>query len=453
MYTVILAGGGGTRLWPLSREQCPKQFIKLFDDTSLFQKTFERALLFSKTDEIYVVTNEKHKFMILEQLSEKGFQIHEENILLEPVAKNTLPAIYFAVKTITEKHGDAKIAVLPSDHIIEVNENYRKAFQVAEKLAESKLVTFGIKPTRPHTGYGYIKPGKEIDGGYEVGAFVEKPDFEKAKEYIEKGYLWNSGMFLFRSSVFIEECRKFQPELVEAFKGDLRDAYGKVPEVSIDYGIMEKTEKAAVVKLDVFWSDVGSFDALYDVLEKDSNGNVAKGECILLDSNNNFILGERLIATVGINDAIVVDTRDAILVCSKEKAQRVKDVVEILKSRGDERVEVHKTVYRPWGSFTVLEEGEFYKIKKITVLPKRRLSLQRHYHRSEHWVVVKGTARVTVGDREFLLRKGESTFIPTGEIHRLENPGLITLELIEVQIGEYLGEDDIERFQDDFGRK
>ncbi|AEA47003.1 mannose-1-phosphate guanylyltransferase/mannose-6-phosphate isomerase [Archaeoglobus veneficus] len=453
MHTVILAGGGGTRLWPLSREQYPKQFIKLFDDSSLFQKTLERALIFSAPDEIYVVTNEKHKFMVLEQISEKEIEIPEENVLLEPLAKNTLPAIYFAVKTIAERNGDTKITVLPSDHLIIANEEYRKAFQRAEKLAESKLVTFGIKPTRPHTGYGYIKPGKKIDGGYEVDAFVEKPDFEKAKEYIEKGYLWNSGMFLFKSSIFIEECKKYQPELVKAFEiNSLSEVYTKVPEVSIDYGIMEKTDKAAVVHFEASWSDVGSFDALYEVFEKDSNGNVAKGECILLDSSDNFILGERLIATVGIDNAIVVDTRDAILVCSRKDAQKVKNIVEILRSRGDNRAEIHKTVYRPWGSFTVLEEGEFYKIKKLTVLPKRRLSLQRHYHRSEHWVVVKGTAKVTVGDKEFFLRKGESTFIAAGEVHRLENPGLITLEIIEVQIGEYIGEDDIERFQDDFGR-
>ncbi|AEA47333.1 mannose-1-phosphate guanylyltransferase/mannose-6-phosphate isomerase [Archaeoglobus veneficus] len=453
MKTVILAGGSGSRLWPLSREQFPKQFVKLFDDSSLFQKTVDRALMLSEPDEVYIVTNAKYEFRVLDQLSEMGLELPEENILIEPEAKNTLPAIFYAIKMIEEKHGDSVVAVLPSDHLIEVNDSYKKAFENAKRIAEKYLVTFGVKPTRPHTGYGYIKPGKPLDGGYEVKKFVEKPDLEKAKEYVGKGYFWNSGMFLFKSSLFIEECRTYQPVVVRLFETESLDSiYKKLPEISIDYAIMEKTDRAAVVPLDTFWSDVGSFDSLYDIFEKDKDGNVIKGECLPINSKNNFILGERLIAPVGVRDLIIVDTKDAVLVCSKRAAQKVKDVVEILKSRGDERGEVHKTAYRPWGSFTVLEEGGFYKIKRLTVLPGRRLSLQRHYHRSEHWVVVKGTARVIVEDRKFLLKSGESTFIDVGKIHRLENPGLTTLEVIEVQIGEYLGEDDIERFQDDFGR-
>jgi mannose-1-phosphate guanylyltransferase/mannose-6-phosphate isomerase len=274
-----------------------------------------------------------------------------------------------------------------------------------------------------------------------------------AETYLKEGYLWNSGMFLFDTQVFIEECKKHALEVVQAFEdGDISEAYLKVPEISIDYGLMEKTDRAAVVPLETFWSDVGSFDALYEVMDKNSNGNAVRGDCISINSKNNLLYSERLIAAVGVEDMIVVDTKDAILVCSRKDSQKVKDVVKLLKERSDERAEFHRTVYRPWGSFTVLEEGQFYKIKRVTVLPKRRLSLQMHHHRSEHWVVVRGTAKVTIGDNEFLLRSGESTFVPSGVKHRLENPGLLPLEVIEVQIGEYLGEDDIVRFQDDFGR-
>ncbi len=453
VHSIILAGGVGTRLWPLSREQFPKQFIKLFDDSSLFQMTVERALIFSDPDEIYIVTNKKHKFRVLDQLSEMDIELPKGNILIEPEAKNTLPAIFYAIKKITETDGDPKVAVLPSDHLVDVNDSYRKAFRMAEELAENHLVTFGIKPTQPHTGYGYIKPGKALNGGYRVDKFVEKPSLKAAREYVKEGYLWNSGMFLFKSSLFIEECKIHQPEVAKAFEtDDIENTYKNVPEISIDYGIMEKTDKAAVVPLDTFWSDVGSFDALYEVFEKNRKGDVVKGECISIDSKNNFMFGEKLIVAIGVEDTVIVDTRDAVLVCSKKDAQKVKDVVEILKSKGDERAEVHRTSYRPWGSFTVLEEGDFYKIKRLTVLPKKRLSLQKHYHRSEHWVVVKGTAKVTVEDKEFLLRKGESTFIHAGKKHRLENPGMLPLEVIEIQIGEYLGEDDIVRFQDDFKR-
>lgn len=437
----------------------PKQFIKIFDNYSLFQKTVERALIFSKPKEIYVITNKEYKFRVLDDLREIGIELPEENILLEPVGKNTLPAIYWGIKNIHENYGKSKVAVLPSDHLIDANENYIEAFKKGEKLAEVYFITFGIKPTRPHTGYGYIKPGKALEGGFKVDEFKEKPDLETAKKYVEKGYFWNSGMFLFDSELFMEEVKKLVPEIYRAFEesNTIEEAYEKVPTISVDYGIMEKTDKAAVVPLDTYWNDLGNFDAIYDAFKKDRAGNAVKvrglkADYIGIDSENNLIMTERLTATVGVKELIIIDTGDALLVAQRGEAQKVKEVYNILKERNDQRAIVHRTAYRPWGSYTLLEEGERYKIKRMTVLPKRRLSLQRHYHRSEHWVVVSGTARVVIGDKEILLRPGESTFIPAGVFHRVENPGLIPLEIIEVQIGEYLEEDDIERFEDDFGR-
>jgi mannose-1-phosphate guanylyltransferase/mannose-6-phosphate isomerase len=464
MKTLILAGGKGTRLWPLSRELMPKQFVRFIDGESLFQKAVQRALLFSRPEEVFVVTNRDYKFRVLDDLGELGVELPEENVLLEPIGRNTLPAIFWGIKTIQERSGNSIVAVLPSDHLIEANDDYVDAFKRARILARNYLVTFGIKPTRPHTGYGYIKPGKNLregDGllGYLVEEFKEKPDLETAKRYVEEGYYWNSGMFAFDTDIFIEEVRAHAPELYAAFEDadTVEDAYIKVPEVSIDYGVMEKTDKAAVVPLNVYWNDLGSFDAIYDVLGKDESGNAIRmsgknAYHIGINSGNNLIMAERLTATVGVEDLIIIDTDDALLIAHRGESQRVKEVYRLLKERDDERVMVHRTAYRPWGSYTVLEENDRYKIKRLTVLPGKKLSLQMHYHRSEHWVVVRGTARVLVGDREVLLRPGESTFIPAGVKHRLENPGRVVLEVIETQIGEYLGEDDIIRFEDDFGR-
>ncbi len=460
MKTLILAGGKGTRLWPLSRELMPKQFIRLFDDYSLFQKTVQRALLFSRPHEIFVVTNEKYRFRVLDDLRELGIELPEENLLLEPVGKNTLPAIFWGIKTVEELFGESTVAVLPSDHMIEVNENYINAFKNAEELASDYLVTFGIKPTKPHTGYGYIKPGKKLEKGYLVAEFKEKPDLETAKRYVEENYLWNSGMFMFNTEVFMEEVQKHAPEVYSAFEEakSIEEAYEIVPNISVDYGVMEKTDRAAVVPLNVYWNDLGSFDSIYEAMEKDEDGNAVKvsgreGYHIGLNSSNNLIMTNRLTATVGVKDLIIIDTDDALLVAHRGEGQRVKEVYNILKERNDERVMVHRTAYRPWGSYTVLEEGDRYKIKRLTVLPGKKLSLQMHYHRSEHWVVVRGTAKVILEDKEILLRPGESTFIPAGVKHRLENPGKVVLEVIETQIGEYLGEDDIVRFADDFGRE
>jgi len=460
MKTIMLAGGKGTRLWPLSRELMPKQFIKIFDNLSLFQKTVERALLFSKPKEIYIVTSKEYEFIILDDLMELGIDIPSENILLEPVGKNTLPAIYWGIKTIEEKHGKSKVAIFPSDHLIEVNDSYVEAFRRAEKLADRYFVTFGIKPTRPHTGYGYIKPGEKLEGGYRVAEFKEKPDLETAKKYVEEGYYWNSGMFLFDTELFLKEVKKVAPEVHQAFEEakEITEVYNKVPEVSVDYGVMEKTNKAVVVPLNTYWNDLGSFDAIYEAFSKDTNRNAVKvrgikAEYLGINSENNLIMTERLTATVGVKDLMIIDTGDALLVAQRGEGQRVKEIYEKLKQEGDERAIVHRTAYRPWGTYTLLEEGKGYKIKRMTVLPKRKLTLQRHYHRSEHWVVVSGTARVIIGDKEILLRPGESTFIPAGVFHRVENPGLIPLEIIEVQIGQYLGEDDIERLQDNSGRE
>ncbi|ASI98161.1 mannose-1-phosphate guanylyltransferase/mannose-6-phosphate isomerase [Thermococcus celer] len=460
MKTLILAGGKGTRLWPLSRELMPKQFIRIFDDESLFQKTVKRALLFSKPEEVFIVTNREYKFRVSDDLDELGVSVPEENILLEPVGKNTLPAIYWGIKRVEEEFGKSRVAVLPSDHLIEANEHYREAFERAEKLAGKHLVTFGIIPTRPHTGYGYIKPGKKLEGGFTVEEFKEKPDLETAKRYIEENYLWNSGMFMFDTELFTEEVRRHAPEVYEAFERaeSIEEAYELVPDLSVDYGVMEKTDKAAVVLLRANWNDLGSFDAIYEVMEKDGNGNALRvdgrrGEYITVDSRGNLIMTERLTATVGVEDLIIIDTDDALLVARKGESQKVKEVYRKLVERGDERAIVHRTAYRPWGSYTVLEEGDRYKIKRLTVKPGKKLSLQMHYHRSEHWVVVRGTAEVINGDKRMLLRPGESTFIPAGTVHRLSNPGRVPLEVIETQIGEYLGEDDIVRFQDDFGRE
>jgi mannose-1-phosphate guanylyltransferase/mannose-6-phosphate isomerase len=451
MKSLILAGGSGTRLFPLSRELYPKQFIK-FNEESLFQKTVKRATIFSEPEEIYIVTNVKHRFMVREQLSE--IEVEKANIIEEPASKNTLPAIYFGMLEITNNFGDCKVAVLPSDHIVEVNESYISAFEAAEKISDDYLVTFGIKPSRPHTGYGYIKPGMELSGGYRVDRFVEKPDFKTAERYVGEGYLWNSGMFFFDSRIFFEECKRHAPEIVEAFElGDTNQAYKAVPEISVDNGVMEKTSKAAVVPLNTYWNDLGSFDALYEIMEKDENGNAVRGNFIGIDSENNLVMTESLVTAIGLKDSVVIETRDAILVSPRSESQKVKEIVKILREKSDYRAESHTTVYRPWGSYTVLEEGDFYKIKRVSVKPGKRLSLQMHHHRSEHWIVVKGTAKVTMGEKEFLLRNGESTFVPAGVKHRLENPGLLPLEVIEVQIGEYLGEDDIVRFEDDFGRE
>jgi mannose-1-phosphate guanylyltransferase/mannose-6-phosphate isomerase len=450
MKTLILAGGMGTRLFPLSRELYPKQFIPLFDGETLFQKTVRRALLFSRPEEIFIVTGQQHVFLVRDQL---------EGVcsgcitLTEPEAKNTLPAIMYGITRIVEQYGPSTVAVLPSDHLIPVTEGYQQAMERASALCLEYLVTFGISPDRPHTGYGYIKPGSPVEGGFEVEQFVEKPEQSTAEEYIRQGYVWNSGMFMFSTDLFLEQVKVHAPEVSSAFEKPLDTAYADTPAISIDYGLMEKTTRAGVVVLDAPWSDVGSFDALYWALPRDAQGNVVRGEAITVDSHRNLILGERLITTIGVSDLTIVDTKDVLLVGDRTRSQEIREIVDRLKRQGDDRVVFHTTVHRPWGSYTILEKGRFYTIKRITVLPQRQISLQLHHHRSEHWVVVQGTAEIELQQEKRFLRNGESTFVPAGIRHRLKNPGLLPLELIEVQLGEYIGEDDIVRFDDDFGRK
>jgi mannose-1-phosphate guanylyltransferase/mannose-6-phosphate isomerase len=448
MKTLILAGGSGTRLFPLSREHYPKQFIPLVDDESLFQKTLKRALLFSSPQDIAVVTNTEHRFLVRDQLAAIGCDCR---VLVEPVGRNTLPAIYYGVREVT-RDGPETVAVLPSDHLITATGPFLSAFRRAERLTKDYLVVFGVRPTSPHTGYGYIRPGEPLQDGSLVDAFVEKPDLATAGRYVADGYLWNSGMFCFDADLFLSECEVCALDVVRAFEQPVEEAYRAVPSLSIDYGIMEKTRRAAVVPLEADWNDVGNFDALYAALQKNGDANAVRGEHIGIDSSANLIIADRLVATVGVHDLAIVETKDAILVAARDEAQRVGEIAKALREKGDSRALFHTRVHRPWGSYTNLEEGRSYKIKRVTVPPKRRLSLQMHHHRSEHWVVVTGCAEVTIADATYLLRNGESTFVPAGTVHRLANPGLLPLELIEVQIGEYTGEDDIVRFEDDFER-
>ncbi|AEH07374.1 mannose-1-phosphate guanylyltransferase/mannose-6-phosphate isomerase [Methanothermococcus okinawensis] len=469
MKSIILAGGVGSRLWPLSREYYPKQFIKFKSfKKSLFQMTFERCLALSNNnlDDIYIVTNEKHKFLVLGQIEELGYNnFNEDNILIEPIGKNTLPAIYYGVKVIKNKNNNNEndnnkniVGVFPSDHLIDKNDEelFINTIMEGKKIAKDYLITFGITPTKPHTGYGYIKPLKKLNIGYTVDEFKEKPDLKTAEKYIKNGYLWNSGMFLFDADLFEEEVKTYKPELYELFKSDdINEVYNNVPDISIDYGIMEKSKNVAVIPLNIKWNDLGSFDAFYDEFKTDDAGNIVHGENLFINSKNNLINTEnnKFTSLIDVNDLIVVDTRDALMICKKGSSQKIKEVFNTLKRKNDERVLYHKTVYRPWGSYTILDEGKFYKIKRITVLPGKKLSYQLHHHRSEHWIVVKGMAKVVVDDKEYFVRNGESTFVKSGLKHRLENPGKIPLEVIEAQIGEYLEEDDIIRFNDDWGRK
>ncbi len=458
MKVIILAGGSGSRLWPLSRDRYPKQFIKLQgDSSSLFQDTFKRSLLLVNLDEIYVVTNEKYKFLVMGAVEELGYKFNESNIIIEPESKNTLPAIYAGVNEIVKKEND-NVIVFPSDHMILKSQDFVKIIKNSEELTKDSIITFGIKPDGPNTGYGYIAPGSEKLNGYEVKAFKEKPEYEVAVTYVEEGYYWNAGIFMFNTEFFINEVKLYAKNIYNAFKtsNNIKEAFSKIDEkISIDYAIMEKSKNVTVAPVDIGWNDLGSFDSFYDIFKKDENNNICDSNNILIDSKNNYVYSEKgkLVSIVGVDNLIVVDNRDALLICKKEQSQRVKEVVEILKSKDDSRVEYPIEDYRPWGNYKVLEEEQnSYKIKRIKVSQGKKLSYQMHHHRSEHWIVVKGIAMVTIDDVEKLVPAGESIFIKPRQKHRLENPGKVPLEIIEVQMGEYLEEDDIIRFDDEYGR-
>ncbi len=453
MTTVILCGGSGTRLWPISRTLLPKQFVKLFADGSLFQKTVRRNMKIGA--KICVVSNELQYFLAVDQLEECA---EKASFILESAARNTAAAI--ALAALAQKE-ETVMLVVASDPLIENEKAYEEAVARAEKLArDGYLVTFGIKPTTPEIGYGYIKAN-----GESVSAFVEKPDEARAKEYLSSGeYLWNSGMFCFCAGTLLEEMRRYAPDIYNAAKNAFEAVTNeeplkialedmlKIPSNSIDYAVMEKSQKVKVVACDMGWSDLGSFESLYEAMPKDENGNTATNAITINAKNNAVITSERLVALVGVEDLMIVDTPDALLVAKRGYGQKVKDIVAKLKEQNSELHNIHLTVHRPWGEYTVLEEGARYKVKKIVVKPGKRLSLQKHFHRNEHWIVIEGTARIVNGESETVVRTNESTYIPMGQAHRLENPGKVDLVLLEAQVGDYLGEDDIVRLNDDYNR-
>ena len=458
MTNIILCGGSGTRLWPISRTLMPKQFVKLFDDKSLFQLTVQRNSKLCKSS--FIVSNSEQYFLALDQLEE--LNIENNKYLLEPIGRNTAPAIALACMQLDY---DEIVLVTPSDHLIKDEKEYEKVLKKAKEFAsENKLVTFGITPTFAETGFGYIETVNEFD----VKAFHEKPNFEIATSYLKAGnYYWNSGMFCFKAGVFLDELKIHSPEIYEASKIAFENAnntnnlirikhedMANIPEDSIDYAVMEKSNIVKVIPSNISWSDVGSFDSLYEELPKDKNNNTINDNHIAIDSKNNLVYGvERKIATVDIEDLIIIDTGDALLISKKGSSQKVKKVVEKLKESNSQLHNIHLTGYRPWGTYTVLEESTGYKIKKIEVTPWKRLSLQTHKYRNEHWVVVSGIATVEVNNNTFLLNENESTYIKAGQIHRLSNNTDAPLVIIEVQVGIYTGEDDITRFEDDFKRE
>ncbi|WP_422347335.1 mannose-1-phosphate guanylyltransferase/mannose-6-phosphate isomerase [Stenotrophomonas sp. DR009] len=460
---VILSGGSGTRLWPLSREAYPKQFLPLAGELTMLQATWKRVAPIAARGPL-VIANEEHRFVAAEQLQQVGAE--PAAIILEPVGRNTAPAIAVAALEATRDGTDALLLVLPSDHVITDEAAFRDAVQAAASAAESgKLVTFGIVPTGPETGYGYIKAA-DGQGLRAVERFVEKPDLETATGYVSSGqYYWNSGMFLFKASRYLQELERFQPAMLagsrQAWQQARRDAdftrldkdaFSAVPSDSIDYAVMEKTADAVVIPLDAGWNDVGSWTALRDVSQQDSDGNAHQGDVIAIDCRNTYAYAQRLVALVGLDDVIVVETDDAVLVGRADRMQEVKTVVAKLKAEGRSEATWHRKVYRPWGAYDSIDNGERFQVKRITVKPGGTLSLQMHHHRAEHWIVVSGTAEVTRGNDVILLSENQSTYIPLGVTHRLRNPGKLPLELIEVQSGSYLGEDDIVRFEDTYGR-
>lgn len=473
LVPVILSGGAGTRLWPVSREAHPKPFMRMADGRSLLQKTLQRAMALQGVADVVTITNRDYYFQTRDEyLAVQPQSNISFDYVLEPCGRNTAPAVALAALHMQERYGDeVQMLVLPADHVIDDGERFGHTVRTASALAaQDYLVTFGIRASRPETGYGYIELGDAIAAGsgqFRVNRFVEKPDSVTAEEYVSCGrFLWNAGMFCFRPKTFLLALERHAPDVHaaavacwQATRTDVApleldaDAFGAVPAISIDYAVMERADNVAVVACEFDWSDVGSWDSVSELMDVDEAGNRISGETIVVDSSNCYIHGEdRLIAVLGLNNLVVVDTPDALLVADRGRAQDVKRIVERLKADGHDAYRYHRTVHRPWGTYTVLEDGDRFKIKRIVVKPGAALSLQMHHHRSEHWIVVSGTAKVTNGDREFLVRTNESTYVPSGNAHRLSNPGIVELIMIEVQSGEYLGEDDIVRFEDIYGR-
>ena len=460
---VILSGGSGTRLWPLSRKQHPKQYLSLADEQTMLQATIQRLQGLENLATPIVICNQEHRFLVAEQLQQ--INIEKPTIILEPEGKNTAPAIAAAAHYIK----DGLMLVLPADHIIQDIQAFHQTIKIAIKQAEQdKLTTFGITPTEPNTGYGYIEKFSEMeDHACKIKRFVEKPNLKTAKQYLEDGnYLWNSGMFLFTAQNYLKELNKYNPQISESCKQAVEKAkqdydflrldptaFSESPADSIDYAVMEKTENAVVVPLDAEWNDIGNWSALYQIGEKDKNNNVIKGNAITTETSNSYInANHHMIATIGVDNLIIVDTADATLVASKDKTQQVKQIIEQLQQQNRTEEQLHRKVYRPWGWYDTIDNGHRFKVKRICVNPGATLSLQKHYHRAEHWIVVKGTAQIINGEQKELLNENQSTYIPIGTSHRLENPGKLPLEMIEVQSGSYLEEDDIERLDDNYGR-
>jgi mannose-1-phosphate guanylyltransferase/mannose-6-phosphate isomerase len=466
---VILSGGSGSRLWPMSRAGYPKQFLPLATENTMLQDTVSRVSDTQLFQAPLMICNAEHRFIVADQLRSLG--THAQKIILEPVGRNTAPAVAVAALSILKKQEDALMLVLPSDHVILNQTAFMNAVNTARQAAQDgKLVTFGIDPDKPETGYGYIQKGNalnRVSGAFDLTRFVEKPDEKTAEVYVASGeYYWNSGIFLLSARQYLDELGRHHPEMVaaceqalDAAEEDLhfsclnQEAFVTCPSDSIDYAVMEKTQAAAVVPVNMSWNDLGAWSALWDVEDKDEAGNASRGDVLLHNTRNSYVHSEHaLVAVTGLDNVIVVATDDAVLVANREQAQDVKKIVDQLKADGRYEHNLHTTVHRPWGHYRGIDLGDRYQVKRITVKPGERLSLQMHHHRAEHWIVVKGTAKVTNGEKSFLLRENESTYIPMGEVHRLENPGKVDLELIEVQSGGYLGEDDIVRFEDGYGR-
>ncbi|GHX95778.1 Mannose-1-phosphate guanylyltransferase [Vibrio cholerae] len=462
LLPVIMAGGAGSRLWPLSRSLYPKQFISLASDKSMLQETITRLSGLEHQAPL-LICNQEHRFIVAEQLRQQ--RIKHGGIVLEPVGRNTAPAIALAALHATKHGDDPLLLVLAADHVIQNQAAFTKAVKNAVKPAEQgMLVTFGIVPTAPETGYGYIKQGEVVgETAYRVAQFVEKPNLATAEQYLASGeYYWNSGMFLFKASRYLKELKAHRPDILHACelamqgaRGDLdfvrieEASFTECPEDSIDYAVMEKTQDALVVPMDAGWSDVGSFSALWEVSPKDSQGNVMVGDVIAEQTRNSYIYAQnKLVSTVGVDNLVIIETKDAVLVANKDKVQDVKNVVNQLKAQQRRECEQHREVYRPWGSHDEIAEGERYHVKHLRVKPGEQTALQMHHHRAEHWVVVQGTAKVTNGDKSYLVSENQSTYIPLGSAHRIANPGKVDLHLIEVRSGSYLQEDDIVRLEE-----